>query len=85
MQNTKASGIIHIVAGGGGAKLYGPGLDKTVPKIKKDNGENYADYTAKMIVEEHSFVMLDIAPTQVDLRAISVMGNELDRITLTKK
>jgi hypothetical protein len=29
--------------------------------------------------------MLDIAPTQIDLRAMSVMGNELDRVTLTKK
>ncbi|HYV36548.1 MAG TPA: metallophosphoesterase [Gemmataceae bacterium] len=84
VKNTRANGVIHVVAGGGGARLYGPAIDKTAPKIKKDHGDNYADYTAKMIVEEHSFVVLDLAPGRLDLRAIGLMGTELDRITITK-
>jgi hypothetical protein len=84
VQNTRPAGVIHIVAGGGGAKLYGPGLDKTAEQLKKDHGANCADYTAKMVADEHSFVVLDLAPERLELRALGVKGNELDHITITK-
>jgi hypothetical protein len=82
--NTQPVGVIHIVAGGGGAGLYGPGLDKTADLLKKDHGANYADYTARMVADEHSFVVLDIAPDRLDLRAVGAKGNELDRISITR-
>jgi hypothetical protein len=78
-------GIINIVSGGGGASLYGPGLDKTAETLRRVHGANYADFTAKMVVDQHSFVQLDIAPDRLELRAISVTGDELDRIAITKK
>jgi hypothetical protein len=84
VKNTRPAGVIHIVAGGGGAKLYGPGLDKTAEQLRKDHGANYADYTAKMVADEHSFVVLDVGPERLDLRAVGARGNELDRVTLTK-
>jgi len=84
VNNTKAAGVIHIVAGGGGASLYGPGLDETGPVLKKKYGANYADFTAKMVADQHSFVVLDLAPDRLRLRAISAKGEELDSITLTK-
>ena len=60
-QEHRPNGIIHIVAGGGGASLYGPGLDKTAEALKKDYGpDNYVDFTARMVVDKHSFVVLDI-------------------------
>ena len=34
-KNTRPSGIIHVVAGGGGATLYGPGLEKTAPAWRR--------------------------------------------------
>jgi hypothetical protein len=84
VKNTRPAGVIHIVAGGGGAKLYGPGLDKTAEQLRKDHGDNYADYTARMVADEHSFVVLDIAPERLDLRAVGAKGNELDRISITR-
>lgn len=82
--NTVPSGVIHIVAGGGGASLYGPGLEKVAADLKKQHGANFADFTTKMIVDKHSFVTLDIEPTRLHLRAISAAGDELDAITITK-
>jgi acid phosphatase type 7 len=84
VKNTKANGVIHVVAGGGGASLYGPGLDQTAPKLRKDHGDNFADYTAKMVADKHSFVVLDVAPGRMQMRAISETGEELDRFVLTK-
>ncbi len=82
--NTAPKGVIHIVAGGGGASLYGPGLDKVVDQLKKDHGANFAPYTAKHIVDRHSFVVLDATPDRLDFRALGADGAELDRIAITK-
>ena len=84
VKNTRPAGVIHIVAGGGGARLYGPGLDETAELLKKDHGANYANFTAKMIASEHSFVVLDLSPDRLQLTAIGAKGNELDRIAITK-
>jgi acid phosphatase type 7 len=81
---TKAGGVIHIVAGGGGAHLYGPGIDKTADFLHKTYGENYADFTARLVADEHSFVVLDLSPDRLQLRAIGANGNELDSFILTK-
>jgi acid phosphatase type 7 len=84
VKNTKPNGVIHIVAGGGGASLYGPGLDETAPKLRKDYVGNFADYTAKMVADKHSFLVMDIAPDRLQLRALNENGEELDRFVLTK-
>jgi acid phosphatase type 7 len=84
VKNTRAAGVIHIVAGGGGASLYGPGLDKTLEYLQKEYEGNFANYTARMVETQHSFVVLDIGPDRLDLRAIGVQGDEIDHITITK-
>jgi hypothetical protein len=85
VKNTRADGVIHIVAGGGGASLYGPELEKTSEFLKKTyDTDNYVDYTARMVVDKQSFVVLDLSPSRLDLRAIGQAGDELDRISLTK-
>jgi predicted phosphodiesterase len=83
-KNTRPEGVIHIVAGGGGATLYGPGLDKTAVTLKKEHGDNYADYTAKMVVDRHTFVIVDLTPDSFDLRAIDVTGKMFDQMIITK-
>ncbi|CAN5438216.1 hypothetical protein BH11PLA2_BH11PLA2_44190 [soil metagenome] len=83
-KSTQPSGLIHIVAGGGGASLYGPGLEKTAVTLKKEHGENYADYTAKMVADRHSFVVLDATTDSLKLRAIDLNGKTFDQIVLTK-
>jgi hypothetical protein len=84
VKNTRPRGVIHIVAGGGGAGLYGPGLDQTAEGLRKENGDNYVDYTARMVADEHSFVVLDLAPDRMELRAFNQNGKEIDHITITK-
>jgi hypothetical protein len=81
---TQPRGVIHMVAGGGGASLYGPGLDKTAAQLQKEHGANYAPFTAKMVADQHSFVVLDIAPARLELRALSVTGEEIDHVLITK-
>jgi hypothetical protein len=85
VKNTKPKGVIHIVSGGGGASLYGPGLDKTKDALKKQFGANYADYTARMVADQHSFSVLDCSPNRLELRAINAKGEELDHIVIDKK
>jgi hypothetical protein len=85
VKNTVPTGVIHIVAGGGGARLYGPGLDKTAAWPKKQYGPNYADFTAKLVADKHSFVVLDLSPGRLQLRAITADGDEIDHITVTRK
>jgi hypothetical protein len=85
VRNTRPKGVIHIVSGGGGASLYGPGLEKTKDALTKQFGANYADYTAKMVADQHSFSVLDCSPNRLELRAINVKGEELDHIVIDKK
>jgi hypothetical protein len=84
-KNTKPIGIIHIVSGGGGASLDALGLDKTKDALKKKFGANYADYTAKMVPDQHSFAVLDCFPNRLELRAINAKGDELDHIVIDKR
>jgi hypothetical protein len=84
VNNTKPSGVIHIVTGAGGAHLYKPGLEETAPTLRMKYPGSYADFTAKMEVEQHSFVVLDIWPERLQLKCIGVKGDELDNITITK-
>jgi len=82
--NTQPKGVIHIVAGGGGATLYGPGLDKSAESLRKQYGDNYGDYTAKMIADRHTFVQMDLSPLKCELRAIDDKGQTVDAITINK-
>jgi len=82
--NTRPNGVIHIVAGGGGATLYGPGIEKTAPLLKREHGDNYADYTARMVVDRHSYVAIDLTPEKLTLRAIDVDGKPIETISVTK-
>ncbi len=84
VKNTKPRGVIHIVSGGGGASLYGPGLDKTKDALNKQFGANYANYTAKMVADQHSFSVLDCSLDRLELRAINAKGEELDHIVIDK-
>ncbi len=76
--------MIHVVAGGGGARLYGPGLDKTAEYLRKTHGPNYADFTARLVADQHSFLVLDLAPERLELRALNASGEEIDRFAVTK-
>jgi hypothetical protein len=84
VHKTRPSGVIHIVAGGGGAGLYGPGLEKTSEYLREWYQSNYADFTARMVADKHSFVVLDLSPERLELQAIGANGALLDHIAVTR-
>jgi predicted phosphodiesterase len=84
VKQTTPKGVIHVVAGGGGASLYGPAFEKVVDDLKKVHGDNFAPYTARHVADRHSFVVLDVTPDRLDFRALGADGGELDRMLLTK-
>ena len=83
-KDTTPEGVIHIVSGGGGAKLYSVNFEKTVEKLKKDHPGNWVPFTAKYYAEKHSFSVLDLSPTEFSLRQINIEGKEVDQFKITK-
>jgi hypothetical protein len=82
--NTRPNGTIHIVSGGGGASLIKDQLEKTEKTLRDKYGDNWSPYTAKHIVDRHSFVACDLTPRQLTVRAIDQDGKEIDRVIVTK-
>ena len=85
VKNTRPNGVIHVVAGGGGASLYGPAPEKVADELKKKYADNFAPFTAKAEATQHSFVVLDLSPEKLELRAFGIDGKEIDQIVVTKK
>ena len=83
-KNTSPKGVIHVVAGGGGASLYPPGLEKTSISLKEDFEENYADFTAIMNADSYSFVSMDLEPTKLAIRVLNQEGKQIDKFNITK-
>ena len=82
---TVPHGIIHVVTGGGGASLYNAkDFEKTVAQLLKDNPGNYVPLTAKYVADKHSFTSIELSPDELVLKQISIEGNEVDRIRITK-
>jgi predicted phosphodiesterase len=84
VKDTTPEGIIHIVSGGGGAKLYSVDFQKTVEKLKKDHPGNWVPFTTKYYAEKHSFSVLDLSPTEFSMRQFNIDGQEVDRFRITK-
>ena len=81
--DTTPEGTIHIVSGGGGAKLYSVDLAKTVAYLEKEHPGNYEPLTAKYVAE-YCFTVVDLKPTELVLRQVNIAGKEVDRIRITK-
>lgn len=82
---TVPRGIIHVVSGGGGASLYNAkDFAKTVAQLAKDNPGNYVPLTAKYIADKHSFSLIELNPAELVLKQISIDGEEIDRVRITK-
>jgi hypothetical protein len=73
---TRPDGIIYIVTGAGGARLYNPD--------QHDDPASWLEFTAKFISSIHSLTVVDVEPAKLTLRQISKNGKELDRIVVTK-
>lgn len=76
-EHTTANGVLYIVSGGGG----NPGLHS--PE-QTDNPKTWQPYTVKYHASLNQFTLIDIDGKKLHLRQISLEGDELDRLTLTK-
>jgi acid phosphatase type 7 len=84
VKDTTPEGVVHIVSGGGGAKLYSVDYAKTVAALKKEQGANYVPFTDKYYAEKHSFSLVEASTTAFTVRQINIDGTEVDRFTITK-
>ena len=74
--NTRPKGVIYVVSGGGGARLYNP--------EQHDDPASWQEFTARFVSNVNSFTQVDVAGKKLTLRQIDSSGNEVDRIALTQ-
>lgn len=72
----KPEGVIYIVTGAGGARLYNP--------EQQSDPSTWQEFTAKFFSEHHSFSLVDVDGTKLTMRQIADDGRELDRFTVSK-
>jgi 3',5'-cyclic AMP phosphodiesterase CpdA len=73
--HTRADGVIHVTTGGSSAHLHLKGRAESL-KAKP--------YVARIVTDEHSFTVLDIAGRTLEFRQLGAGGAVLDRFTLRK-
>ena len=73
---TRPKGVIYLVTGAGGAKLYNP--------EQHDKPESWQPFTDKFVSKVNSFTQVDVKGRRLVLRQISATGAELDRAVVTK-
>lgn len=83
VSHTRPDGVIHIVSGGGGAKLYSVDLGKTVEQLIKDHPDNYQPLTAKYVAE-HGFTIVDMTADSLHVQQMNADGKIVDSIRITK-
>ena len=82
--NQHPDGIIHVVSGGGGARLFDAHLQNH-PVLDHAGPDNWIPYTAQLIADRHSFSDVTVTPTRFTLRQIDGTGAEIDRFKIRKE
>jgi acid phosphatase type 7 len=73
---TKPEGVIYIVTGAGGAKLQ----EQHLPTSE----DGWLQSTARHVGDMHSFTVCDVDGTTLTLRQISLEGDELEKLVITR-
>ncbi len=73
---TRPDGIIYIVTGAGGARLYDP--------EQTDNPRSWQPFTARFVSNVHSMSVVDVGDGHLIVRQVSASGDEIDRFQLTR-
>ena len=76
VRQTRPDGIIHIVTGGGGAKLY--------DAAQGDDPASWQPYTVRFAARVHSLTIVDVAPDALTVRQVGDDGRELDHFVVTR-
>jgi acid phosphatase type 7 len=73
---TRPDGVIYLVTGAGGARLYN--------RDQNDDAASWQEFTAKFVSNVHSLTIVDVDAAKVFVRQVSDEGEELDRFIVTK-
>jgi len=73
---TRPDGVIYVVTGAGGAKLY----DST----QTEHRETWKPFTTRFIADVHSFTQVDVTSETAVVRQISAEGVPLDSFTVAR-
>lgn len=73
---TRPVGVIYVVTGAGGARLYNP--------EQHDRAATWKDYTARFVSNTHSLTLVDVTPQSLTLHQHATDGREIDRIVITR-
>ena len=74
--DTTPDGVIYVVTGAGGQKLYNP--------EQHDDTDSWQKFTDKFISNAHSLTVANVDGKTLTIRQIDVDGKELDRFVITK-
>lgn len=74
---TKPNGVIYIISGAGGQKLYNP--------EQNNDPDSWQKFTDKFISNTHSITVVDVNGKTITLRQLDPNGKTLDAIEITKE
>ena len=74
--DTSPVGVIYIVTGAGGQKLYNP--------EQNDDPDSWQKFTDKFVSDVHSLTVADVDGKTLTVRQVTADGRELDRFTIAK-
>jgi hypothetical protein len=74
--NTKPNGVIYLVTGAGGAKLYNP--------EQEDKREGWQTFTDKYHAITNSMTVVDVKGKQLTIKQVAVNGDEIDHFVITQ-
>jgi hypothetical protein len=74
--DTTPEGVIYVVTGAGGQKLYNP--------EQNDDPDSWQKFTDKFVSNVHSLTVADVAGQSLTIRQFSVDGKELDNFIINK-
>jgi hypothetical protein len=74
--DTTPNGVIYLVTGAGGQKLYNP--------EQNDDPDSWQKFTDKFVSNVHSLTVADVDGKTLTIRQLTSDGTELDRFVVTK-
>jgi Calcineurin-like phosphoesterase len=74
--DTTPDGVIYVVTGAGGQKLYNP--------EQQDDPDSWQRFTDKFVSTVHSLSVADVDGKTLTIRQLTADGQELDRFVITK-
>src|SRR5262249_18833336 len=75
-EKTRPDGVIYLVTGAGGAKLYNP--------EQQGDPASWQTFTARYVADQNSFTQIEIDGRKLAARQMGADGKVVDRFVITK-